>query len=292
MGLLLNVFLPLALVAIMFSLGLGLRVSDFARIAKHPKAFAIGLFGQMVMLPVIAFILVSVFSFRPEIALGFMILSFCPGGPTSNLLSRYADGDLALAVALTGITNLVAVVTVPLLVAASAGYFLGVDAPDVDVTGLGLTMFGLTTVPVVLGMAMRAFMEPTVRRIEPLMNRIAMVLFLCVIIGGIYLSWDLIVDNIGTLGPTVALFNVLLLGGGLGLALVAGLSRPEATAVSLEAGLQNAALGMTVGTLIAEQATGLPPFSLPSGTYGVLMYLISVPFAVWRKSRAGLPGIL
>ncbi len=291
MGLLLNVFLPLALVAIMFSLGLGLRVSDFKRIIKHPKAFSIGLFGQMVMLPVIAFALVSVFSFKPEIALGFMILSFCPGGPTSNLLSRFADGDLALAVSLTGITNLVSVVTVPLLVAVSAGYFLGVDAPDVNVTSLGLIMFALTTIPVGLGMAMRRFMEPTVLRIEPLVNRISMVLFLCVIAGGIFLSWDLIVENMASLGPTVALFNILLLGMGLGLASLFGLSRPEATAVALEAGLQNAALGMTVGTLIAEQATGLPPFSLPSGTYGVLMYLISVPFAVWRKSRAGKPGI-
>ncbi len=290
MGLLLSVFLPLALVAIMFSLGLGLRVGDFARIVQYPKAFAIGMFGQMVMLPVIAFGLVHIFDFPPEIALGFMILSFCPGGPTSNLLSRYAHGDLALAISLTGVTNLVSVVSVPLLVALAAHYFLGVDAPAVDVTMLGLVMFVLTTVPVVLGMALRAWFEAAVIRLEPIVNRIAMILFLCVIFGGIFLSWNLIVTNIGKLGPTVVLFNVLLLAMGLAIARLAKLTRAEATAVSLEAGLQNAALGMTVGTLIAEQASGLPPFSLPSGVYGVLMYVVSVPFALWRKAQAEKSG--
>jgi bile acid:Na+ symporter, BASS family len=286
MGLLLTVFLPLALVAIMLSLGLGLRLDDFRRIVTYPKAFAVGLFGQMVMLPVIAFILTLFFDFKPEIAFGFMILSFCPGGPTSNLLSRFAHGDLALAVSLTGVTNLVSVVSVPLLVAVSARHFLGVDAPEVDVTALGLVMFALTTVPVVLGMVLRHFFEAAVVRAERMVNRIAMVLFLCVIIGGVASNWHLIVENLPKLGPSVALLNVILLFAGLGLAKLAGLTRPEATAVSLEAGLQNAALGMTVGTLIAEQAVGLPPFSLPSGVYGVLMYAISIPFAVVRRMRA------
>ncbi len=290
MGLLLTVFLPLALVAIMLSLGLGLRLGDFRRILVYPKAFAIGLFGQMVMLPVIAFVMTMIFDFTPEIAFGFMILSFCPGGPTSNLLSRFSHGDLALAVSLTGVTNLVSVVSVPLLVAVSARHFLGVDAPDVDVTALGLVMFALTTVPVVIGMVLRHFFEAAVLRAEPLVNRLAMILFLCVIIGGAAANWNLIAENLPKLGPSVALFNVILLFMGLWLAKLAGLSRPEATAVSLEAGLQNAALGMTVGTLIAEQAVGLPPFSLPSGIYGVLMYAISVPFAIWRRMRADRLG--
>ena len=141
---LITVFLPLSLAVIMFSLGLGLTIDDFKRIATRPKAFAVGAFSQLVTIPVVAYVLAVLFKLPPELALGLMILSLCPGGVTSNLLTKLALGDLALAISLTGITSLVAVFTMPPMVAMFANQFMGLDAPPINVTRLGVSMFVIT----------------------------------------------------------------------------------------------------------------------------------------------------
>lgn len=287
MDIILSVFLPLALAIIMFSLGLGLTVADFSRVAREPKAFAIGAVAQLALLPIVAYLTVVLFGLSGELAVGLMILSFCPGGVTSNILTRFAKGDLALSISLTGVISLVSVVTVPLLVGLAAGHFMGVDAPPVDVTALGLAMFAITAVPVILGMLVRHFVSGFAAVIETPVSHLATVLFCVVVAGALASNWSLFVANLPVLGPAMVALNVVLLAIGTGLARAGGLDGRQSSAIAIETGIQNATLGITVGSLIAEQASGLPPFSLPSGVYGITMYLVSVPFVLWRRRAAG-----
>ncbi len=284
---LITVFLPLALAVIMFSLGIGLTVADFARVARQPKAFGIGAFSQLVTIPIVAYVIAVAFGLPPELAVGLMILSLCPGGVTSNILTKIAKGDLALSISLTGIISLVAVFTMPPLVGFFARHFMGLEAPPVDVTALGLAMFMITALPVVIGMLVRHFAAGFAIGIEPFVEKLALVLFVIVVVGALAANWSLFVANLAVLAPSLILLNVALLAIGLALGRIFSLTPGEATAISIETGIQNATLGITVGSLIVEQASALPPFSLPSGVYGITMYLVSIPFVLWRRRVAG-----
>ncbi|PSM18713.1 bile acid:sodium symporter [Nitratireductor sp. StC3] len=286
MDIILSVFLPLALAIIMFSLGLGLTLADFARVAREPKAFALGAVAQLLLLPLIAYLTVIGFGISGELAVGLMILSFCPGGVTSNILTRFAKGDLALSISLTGVISLVSVVTVPVLVGLTAGHFLGVDAPPVDVTALGVAMFAITAVPVAIGMLVRRFAAGFADAVETPVSHLATGLFCIVVVGALASNWTVFVDNLPVLGPAVVALNVVMLAIGTAMARGGGLNRGQSSAIAIETGIQNATLGITVGSLISEQATGLPPFSLPSGVYGITMYLVSIPFVLWRRRLA------
>jgi bile acid:Na+ symporter, BASS family len=287
MDILITVFLPLALAIIMFSLGLGLTLEDFRRVFLAPRAFGIGALAQLVILPAVAYVVAVLFRLTPELAVGLMILAFCPGGVTSNILTKFARGDLALSISLTGVISLVAVVTVPFLVSFAADHFMGVDAPPVNVTSLAVAMFLITAVPVALGMALRHFAAGLTAAIEGFVEKLAVVLFVIVVVGALAANWSLFVENLAVLGPALIVLNVVLLAIGLGLARLFALEGAQATAISIETGIQNATLGITVGSLIVEQASALPPFSLPAGVYGITMYLVSLPFIYWRRQAAG-----
>jgi BASS family bile acid:Na+ symporter len=283
MGVLLEVFLPLSLAFIMISLGISLTIADFARVAKTPIGFSIGALAQVVLLPVIAFCLLMVFPLPPELALGVMILSFCPGGVTSNILTRLAGGTLALSITLTAVFSLLAVITVPLLVVWNAEYFMGVAAPDVQVTSLGIAMFLITAVPVGIGIACRHLMPSFADRIESGAAKIATVLFVVIVVGALASNWDVFAANIGLIGPVLILLNVIMLAVGFGLAKAAGLSHADSVAISLEAGVQNATLGIAVGGLIAGVSDGIPTLAMPSGVYGITMYFVTLPFILWMR---------
>lgn len=285
MGVLLAVFLPLSLAIIMFSLGLGLTVGDFRRVLIQPFAFAIGAVNQVVLLPLVALAVAMVFQLPAELAVGMMILSFCPGGVTSNILAKFARGDVALSVTLTGVISLLSIVTVPLLVAWSVGFFMGSDAPEVDVTRLALSMFVITAVPVLCGVAIRHLAGGLAARIDPILSRLASTLFVVIVVGALAANWNVFVENLPRLGPAVVVLNIVLLGLG---ALVAGfcrLGKREVKTIAIETGIQNSTLGITVGSLIAEQASGLPPFSLPAGVYGITMYFVTLPIIVLIRHR-------
>ncbi len=282
---LITVFLPLALAIIMLSLGLGLTIDDFRRIVRKPKAFAIGAFAQLVLIPLVAYALAVLFRLPPELAVGMMILAFCPGGVTANLLTKLAGGEVALSISLTGVISLVAVFTMPVLVVFAARHFMGVDAPAVNVTALGVAMFLITFVPVVLGISIRRFAAGFAMSLDAVLSRIAVVLFVVVVLGALAANWSLFVANLALLGPGLVILNIVLLVAGVLLAKMFGLTRAEGKAISLETGVQNATMGITVGSLIVEQASALPPFSLPSAVYGITMYLVSIPFVFWLRRR-------
>ncbi|MBL20828.1 MAG: bile acid:sodium symporter [Euryarchaeota archaeon] len=279
-----DVVLPISLAYIMFSLGIGLRVSDFSSIFTSPRAFATGLINQMVILPIVAFGIASMLSLSGEIAVGLMILACCPGGVTSNILTKISGGDTALSISYTAVVSVTSVLTLPLIVGYSIVHFMGSEAPEIEVMELGLVMFLLTTIPVTLGMAARHFITPFAEKAESVINNVATILFVLIVVAAIISEFDTLMDNIALLGPAVILLNVVMLGSGLGSSTLMNLKKDQAMTVSIESGIQNATVGITIGGLIMAPETGssLSALSLPSGVYGVMMYLVVIPFLFWR----------
>lgn len=284
MSITITVLLPLVLVVIMFSLGLGLVLDDFARLGRYPKAFAVGLTVQFVLLPSIAYAVVLAFGLAPDLALGLMILSLCPGGPTANLMTRYSRGDVALSISLNGISSLAAVATLPLFATYFVNRFLGAEAPEIDVTSLGLSMFALTAIPVVTGMLVRRYAPALAGIIDLPIRKLCVVLLVAIVSGALLVNWSIFVSTMPILGPSIVALVVGLLAGALALATLAGLEPAQMTAISIDAGIQNAAIGITVGALIAGPDAVVPVYSVPAGVYGVMMYFIVLPFMFWRRS--------
>ena len=274
---LVKVALPLILAFIMFSLGVGLRVNDFTRVIKFPKAFGTGLFNQLILLPLVAFGIVTAFKISPELAVSVMILSFCPGGVTSNVLTRLANGNTPLSISLTAVTSLLSIITVPLLVAVSVKHFMGEHEAQINVTLLGIKMFLLTAVPVGLGMLLRAKAPSLVEKISRTISRIAMVLFVLIIIAALAVNRVVVFSNLAALGPALILINIGMLGLGLASSRLLRLETKDATTISLESGVQNGTLGIAVGAMIAANASdSLPPTTVASAVYGITMYFVSL----------------
>ncbi|GGX50568.1 hypothetical protein GCM10007385_18840 [Tateyamaria omphalii] len=284
MDILINVVLPLSLAIIMLSLGIGLTFGDFGRVLRTPKAFAIGAVAQVILLPVVTYATVRAFGLGPEIAVGFTLLSFCPGGVTSNMISRLAKGDVALSVSLTAVISLLSIITVPVLAAWSVVHFMGDTAPDVSVTSLALAMFLITTLPVLIGILTRHFATGFATRIEPLLTKIASVLFIVIVLAALAGNWSLFISNLGTLGPALIILNALLLALGLVLARAGALPWDQSKTISIETGIQNATLGITLAALISGQSEGFSAMALPSAVYGITMYIVAAPFVAWFRS--------
>ncbi|MFO7855992.1 MAG: bile acid:sodium symporter family protein [Paracoccaceae bacterium] len=289
---LVSTILPLALAFIMLSLGLGLTPADFARIARRPGAVALGLLAQIVMIPAVAYALLPLAELPADFAYGVMILALCPGGVTSNLLTRLAGGDVALSITLTGVASLLAIFTVPPLAALFAGLILDDAVGTVNVPGLVLALAAITALPVALGVAVRTWAPAFAQRIEPTAARLATLLFVAIVLGAIVANRDLVTTVLPRLGPLLVGLNVALLAGGLALGALAGLDRRGRVAVAMEAGVQNGTLGIAVGAMLAGGGAALPVFALPSAGYGITMYLVALPFVLWarRWTRPAAPA--
>ena len=279
-----NVLLPLILAFIMFSLGLGLRGRDFSRVLKFPVAFGVGLFNQVVLLPLVAFGLAHAFGLPSVFAVGLMVLALCPGGVTSNILARLAGGNAPLSISLTAITTLLSILTVPLLVAFSVNHFMGENAPAVDMTRLGLTIFLITAVPVAIGMALTRKCPTLTERIAPGVSRGAVLLFVVIIIAALWENWGVFSSNLGTLGPIAVLLNLVMLGLGLASSKALHLDVRDATTISIESGVQNGTFAIAVGGIVvAVEGQVLSPAAVPAAVYSITMYLVCVPFVIWRR---------
>lgn len=281
-----KILLPIILAFIMFSLGLGLKAKDFSRILKFPIAFGAGLFNQVVLLPLIALALAHAFGLSNVFAVGLMILALCPGGVTSNILAKMAGGNAPLSISLTAVTSLLSILTVPLILAFSVNYFMGEEAPPVDVTRLGITMFLITAVPVAIGMILTSKFPNLVDKIAPKVSRMAVGLFVIIIVAALAKNWEVFSSNLGTLGPVAVLLNVLMLLLGLVSAKAFRLDKQDATTISIESGVQNGTLAIAVGSIIATvDGEILPPETVPAAVYSITMYVVCVPFVFWRKKR-------
>ena len=279
-----KVLLPLILAFIMFSLGLGLKGSDFSRVLKFPMAFCTGLLNQVILLPLVALGLAMAFGLEPIFAVGLMILAMCPGGVTSNMLAKLAGGNAPLSISLTAITSLLSIITVPLLVVFSVNYFMGEDALAVNITKLGLTMFLITALPVAIGMLMTAKSPQLVEKIAPRISRAAVGLFVLIIIAALAKNWGVFYGNLAILGPVAIILNLLMLGLGLLTAKLMQLENKDATTISIESGVQNGTLAIAVGAIVAGvEGEALPPSTVPAAVYSITMYLVCLPFVFWRR---------
>ncbi|WP_310621502.1 bile acid:sodium symporter family protein [Flexibacterium corallicola] len=286
MEMIVKLFLPLSLAFIMFSLGITLKFQDFARVAIMPKALAIGLIGQLLLLPLIAFGLLQLFPLGPALALGVMILAFSPGGVTSNMLTYIAGGSVALSVTLTAVSSVLCVATVPFLVALSAQHFLNQDALQVDVRSIAVSMALLTAAPVLIGLLLNHFAARFAYRIAPAISKIATLLLIIIVAAAIVTNLDLLIENILLLGPILIALNAIMLGIGYTFARLAKLNHPDSTAIALETGLQNGTLGITVGSMVLAGSGALPATSLASGIYVITMYFCTLPFIYWIRRGA------
>ena len=273
-----DIFLPLSLVFIMFTLGIGLTIQNFQNIINQPKALILGLLNQMVILPLIAFIILLIIKLPSEMAVGMMILACCPGGVTSNMLTRIAKGDTALSISYTAIVSIITVITLPIIVGFSMQYFMGSNAPSINIFSLGLTMFCITTVPVSIGLYINTKYHDFSVSFLPIANKISTILFIVIIIGALTSEWEIFINNLNLLGPAVLSLIFLMLLIGYCSATLFGLNKEKSITIAIESGIQNATVGITIGNLILNQGPGLSILSLPSGVYGILMYLVCLPF--------------
>ena len=280
-----DIILPLSLVFIMFTLGIGLTIEDFKNILREPKAFGLGIINQMILLPIVAFFIVSIIKLPNEMAVGMMILACCPGGVTSNIITKLAKGDTALSISYTAVVSIVSVITLPLIVGFSMQHFLESNAPTINILSLGLTMFLITTMPVTIGLYINTKYHNITVPFLPIANKISTVLFIIIVIGALASEWDLFIKNLNTLAPAIITLIIIMLFIGYNSALWFGISKKKAVTISIESGIQNATVGITIGNLILNQGTGLSILSLPSGVYGILMYLVCLPFVFWFQKR-------
>ena len=280
MNIVTNVILPLALAFIMFSLGLGLTAKDFARVARQPKDFIVGLLSQVVLLPVVGFILVSVWPVSPEIALGVMIIAATPGGVTSNILTSFGRGDVALSISLTAVISLLSVVTIPLIVAFSYAHFFSEAAKgDVSVTRIAVSVFAIVTVPVLIGLAVRRYAEGFALRFDDIAKKVSAVLFTLVLLGAIFQERNNIAEYYADTGLVTLSLNVIMLALAWGLASLFGSGIRQKISLTIECGLQNGTLAIAVATLLF----GGGPAVIPAATYSLTMFLTALIFIYYLR---------
>ena len=267
---------PVCLAIIMFGLGLGLTVSDFTRLFKIPRDFIVGFFGQVILLPIVAFILIQIISLPPEIALGTMIIAAAPGGVMSNILTKFANGDVALSISLTAVVSLISVITVPLIVYNSAG-FLGIEiVKEISMLNIALKMFVAVTVPVIFGMIVRALMTDFIVSKTLLVQRLSLILFL-VIFAAIWVEeWDKITSFIQRAGLIALILNLtmIILGYYLAKYLASGVEQRKC--ISLECGLQNGTLALFVTTQLFDDVV----FAVPTAAYALIMFTTATIFVL------------
>ena len=276
-----DIILPLSLVFIMFTLGLGLTIDDFKNIIREPKAFGLGILNQMFILPLVAFCIVLLFKLSNEMAVGMMILACCPGGVTSNIITKLAKGDTALSISFTALVSIISVITLPIIVGSSMQYFLASSAPEINILTLGLTMFLVTTLPVILGLFVNTKYNDFSISFLPIASKVSTFLFIIIVIGALASEWNLFITNLNTLAPAIITLIAVMLAIGYNSAKFFVLSKDKAITISIESGIQNATVGITIGGIILNQGTSLSVLSLPSGVYGILMYLVCFPFIYW-----------
>lgn len=280
-----DIFLPASLIFIMLTLGLGLELSDFTNLVRKPRSFFVGLTNQILLLPLVTYIIILVFGITKEAAVGMMILACCPGGVTSNIITKLAKGDTALSISYTAFNSILAIVTLPLIVGFSMKSFMGLEAPDINILSLGLTMFFITAVPVGIGLLIREKNKYYADKLEPKASKISTILFAIIILGALLSEWETFINNFVLLGPAIVLLILTMLIIAYKSSKLFKMSDKQSITVAIESAMQNGTVGITVGNLIINPESGLSILSIPSGVYSILMYLICLPFVFWFLKR-------
>ena len=267
---------PVCLAIIMFGLGLGLTISDFTRVVKNPRDFFVGFICQVILLPIIAFLLIQIISLPIEIAMGVMIIAAAPGGVTSNILTKFADGDVALSVSLTAIVSLLSVLIVPLIVFNSAD-FLGVEiTKEISMLNIAMKMFFVVTVPVIFGMIVRSLMTDFIVSKTLIIQRLSVILFLVVFISIYIEEWDRVVSFIARAGLIAFILNMTMIFVGYYVAKFFTSGVAQRKCISLECGLQNGTLAVVVATQLFNDIV----YMVPTAAYALVMFTTSIFFVL------------
>jgi len=274
---------PIALALIMLALGASLTVKDFTRVVQNPKDFFIGLICQLILLPIIAYFLIIILRTPIELALGVMLIAAAPGGVTSNVLTKFADGDVALSITLTAITSLISIVSVPYVVFLSIELFdITYVKKEVSMLSISLKMFFVVTVPVLIGMLIRKFADNFIISNIKIINRISIGLFLIVFIAIYIEEWDSIVMFITKAGLVAFILNVTMMVLAFYIAKFFATGVAQRRCISLEAGLQNGTLAVFVGIqLFGENMT----YMVPTAAYALIMMTTSVIFVLILRKQ-------
>jgi bile acid:Na+ symporter, BASS family len=278
-----DLFLPISLAIIMLGMGLSLTPIDFKRVVLFPKAAAIGFINQIILLPMVGFILVWLFGLNNlELAVGIMVLAACPGGPTSNLISHISKGDTALSISLTAISSLVAVVTIPLIINFSLAFFLQqgtyVPLPVFD-TIIRLTL--VTLLPVSIGMLIRGRAKQFAYRMNKPVKVVSGILLFVIIFGAIMSNRDIFVSSFRDVGPIALSLNLVMLFIGYLTARIFRLNITQSITISIESGIQNGTLGiMIASTLLFNDVMAISP-----AIYSLIMFVTAGFIIAWMNLR-------
>ena len=275
MNIVTDVILPLALAFIMFVLGLGLTGGDFLRVVRQPRDFFVGAFSQIIILPLIAFILVKLWPIAPELAIGVMIIAAAPGGVTSNLLTSFAKGDVALSISLTAAISLLCVFTIPFIVLTSVKLLGDINiSENISLISMSRDMFLIVTVPVILGMLLRKISYKIATKFETIAKKISIILFILVLLGAIAAERENVIFYFAEAGLITLTLNVVMMIVAYYLAqlLVSGVKQKKC--ITIECGLQNGTLAIFVATSIF----GGGMYVIPAATYSLIMFATSLIF--------------
>ena len=266
---------PLALALIMLGLGLGLSVDDCKRVLQHPKIFFVGIFSQIVLLPIIAYILILIIKVPTAIALGVMIIAAAPGGVTSNVMTKFARGDVALSISLTAVCSLISIISVPLIVFSSAK-LIGVSniSEEITMTGIALKMAGVVTLPVFIGMIIRKFTENFISNNIKFIERTTGFLFLIVFAAIWIEERNNILSYLSQAGVIVLTLNIVMMIFAYYLAKVFSSNIEQRRCIAIECGLQNGTLAVFVATQIFNDII----YVIPTAAYALIMYITAFIF--------------
>ena len=274
---------PIILALIMLGLGLGLKIDDFTRILKTPKDFFVGFFSQLIILPLVAYLLIIILKVPPEIAIGVMIIAAAPGGVTSNILTKFANGDVALSISLTAVISLISIITVPLIIFTSADLFEITNiSQNISMTGIALKMFLVVTVPVILGMIIRKFAENFVNSKIQIFEKLNIILFVIFFIAAFYEERESFIDFLMQAGFITFILNItmMIVAYYLGKTFASGIKQQKC--IALECGLQNGTLAIFVSTQIF--GTDIV-YITPTAAYALIMYITGFIFVFLLKNK-------
>ena len=275
---------PIILALIMLGLGLGLKLEDFTRVFKSPKDFFVGFFSQLIILPLVAYLLIIILRTPPEIAIGVMIIAAAPGGVTSNILTKFANGDVALSISLTAVISLISIITVPIIIFTSAD-LLGISevTKNISMTGIAIKMFLVVTVPVILGMIIRKFAENFILSKVEIFNKLNIIFFIIFFIAAFYEEKENIINFIIQAGLIALILNIsmMVIAYYIAKAFTSGIKQMKC--IALECGLQNGTLALFVSTQIFGKDI---IYAIPTGAYALIMYITGFIFIyILKRSK-------
>ena len=274
-----QIFLPISLAIIMFGMGLGLVTGDFVRLFSFPKAVLVGLCNQLLLLPLIGFAIVVLFDLNPSMAIGVMIISVCPGGPTSNLITQVSRGNIGLSVTLTALASLITVFTIPILLSKTIAYFTGNTGVIIQLPILEtmVQILVITIIPICIGMMIRKRNEGFALRMEKPMRTASTVLFVIIFLVIIIANKDNLVQAMKEVGLATLLLNLLTMGLGFLTAKLFGIAGNSQITITIESGIQNGTLAFVIATSILNNLE----MGLPAGAYSIWMF-ITGGILMWR----------